>query len=170
MMSLFTFMGNSILRQDDSYSTQLIQQTVINIIPALAKTNREEVHTLEVSAGIFRVFTSAVKDIPVHRRLPVFTSLVQTLDPAKSMWQLCIILVDNALQRDRKRLLQINIIYVLTDTLSNAYCIFFRSNLNADLELAVELVWQFGPEIVAQTVRQTYEFLVSLPVFTSMFY
>lgn len=103
IMSLFTFMGNSILRQDDAYSTQLIQQTVMNIIPALAKTNQGDAHLLNVSAGIYRVFTSAVQDIPVHRRLPVFTSLVQTLNPGKTMWQLCIILVDNALQRDRKR-------------------------------------------------------------------
>lgn len=103
IMSLFTFMGNSILRQDDSYSTQLIQQTVVNIIPSLAKTSRGKIHSLTLSAGIFRVFTSAVQDIPVHRRLPVFASLVQTLDPQSSLWQLCIILVDNALQRDRKR-------------------------------------------------------------------
>jgi U3 small nucleolar RNA-associated protein 10 len=102
-MSLFTFMGNSVLRQDDAYSTQLIQQTVINIIPSLAKSNKGSAHRLNLSAGIFRVFTSAVQDIPAHRRLPVFTSLANTLEPEFTMWQLCVILVDNALQRDRKR-------------------------------------------------------------------
>ncbi len=103
-MSLFTFMGNSILRQDDSYSTQLIQQTVTTIIPTLAteRSARKFSKSL-VSAGIFRVFTSAVQDIPIHRRLPVFISLVETLDPKETMWQVCVIIIDNALTRDKKR-------------------------------------------------------------------
>ncbi len=104
VMSLFTFMGNSILRQDDSYSTQLIQQTVTTIIPTLAteRSARKFSKSL-VSAGIFRVFTSAVQDIPIHRRLPVFISLVETLDPKETMWQVCVIIIDNALTRDKKR-------------------------------------------------------------------
>lgn len=97
-------MGNSILRQDDSYSTQLIQQTVTTIIPTLANTKSVRQFSKNlVSAGIFRVFTSAVQDIPVHRRLPVFISLVETLDPADTMWQVCVIIVDNALTRNKKR-------------------------------------------------------------------
>jgi hypothetical protein len=45
--------------------------------------------------------------------------------------------------------------------------LFCRSNLNADLELAVDLVWGFGPEVVAKTVGLIYKFLVSLPIFAS---
>ncbi len=97
-------MGNSILRQDDTYSTQLIQQTVTTIVPALTKTARgNEIGRMVVSGGIFRVFTSALQDIPVHRRLPVLTSLVETLNPEECLWQLLIIIIDNALNRDRKR-------------------------------------------------------------------
>jgi len=99
-------MGNSILRQDDTYSTQLIQQTVMTIIPTLANSSRRCMPSYSpglVSASIFRVFASAVQDIPAHRRLPVFTSLVETLVPEQSLWQVCIIIVDNALNRDRKR-------------------------------------------------------------------
>lgn len=105
-MSLFTFMGNSILRQDDTYSTQLIQQTVTTIIPALTKAGKggnPQFSRIVVSAGVFRVFASALQDIPVHRRLPVFTSLVETLDPVECLWQVLIIIIDNALNRDRKR-------------------------------------------------------------------
>jgi U3 small nucleolar RNA-associated protein 10 len=103
-MSLFTFMGNSILRQDDSYSTQLIQQTVTTVIPTFVNTSTVRQYSkTRVSAGIYFAFTSAVQDIPVHRRLPVFTSLVETLDPAESMWQLCVIIIDKALSRDKKR-------------------------------------------------------------------
>ena len=102
-MSLFTFMGNSILRQDDSYSTQLIQQTVTTIIPTFVAKTASEFSMTRVSGGIYFAFSSAVQDIPVHRRLPVFTSLVETLGPADSMWQLCIIIIDKALARDKKR-------------------------------------------------------------------
>jgi U3 small nucleolar RNA-associated protein 10 len=99
-------MGNHMIRQDDTYSTQLIQQTVFTIIPSLVSAGKgklSEVSRLVVAAGIFRVFASAVQDIPVHRRLPIFTSLVETLQPEFSLWLFCIIIVDSALQRDRKK-------------------------------------------------------------------
>ena len=35
IMSIFTFMGASIMRQDDSYSFQVISRTVETVIPAL---------------------------------------------------------------------------------------------------------------------------------------
>ena len=37
IMSIFTFMGMSVLRQDDTYSFQIIKRTVESIIPALIK-------------------------------------------------------------------------------------------------------------------------------------
>ncbi|ODM95754.1 HEAT repeat-containing protein 1, partial [Orchesella cincta] len=138
VMSLFTFMGNSILRQDDTYSTQLIQQTVTTIIPALTKAGKgghPQFSRTVVSGGIFRVFASALQDIPVHRRLPVFTSLVETLDPEECLWQVLIIIVDNALNRDRK-----------------------RSNLNADLELATDLAWSCEPATVLCSLAKVYDF------------
>jgi len=94
------------IRQDDTYSTQLIQQTVYTIIPSLVSAGKgklNETSRLAVAAGIFRVFASAVQDIPMHRRLPIFTSLVQTLQPEFAMWLFCIIVVDSALQRDKKK-------------------------------------------------------------------
>lgn len=97
-------MGNSILRQDDTYSTQLIQQTVTTIIPTFVNTNVVRKYSVSrVSAGIYFAFASAVQDIPVHRRLPVFSSLVETLQPNESLWQLCVIIIDKALMRDKKR-------------------------------------------------------------------
>ncbi|KAK7078565.1 HEAT repeat-containing protein 1, partial [Halocaridina rubra] len=37
MMSIFTFMGTSLLRRDDSYSFQVIHQTIQSIVPTLLK-------------------------------------------------------------------------------------------------------------------------------------
>ncbi|CAL8131520.1 unnamed protein product [Orchesella dallaii] len=142
VMDLFIYMGDSILRQDDTYSTQLIQQTVTTIIPALTKAGKgsnPQFSRTVVSSGIFRVFASALQDIPVHRRLPVFSSLVETLDPEECLWQVLIIIVDNALNRDRK-----------------------RSNLNADLELATDLAWSCEPSTVLSSLAKVYEFFNAL--------
>ena len=35
MMSIFTFMGASVMRQDDSYSFEVISKTLDTVIPAL---------------------------------------------------------------------------------------------------------------------------------------
>lgn len=40
VMSIFTFMGVKILRQDDSYSFQIIQQTVEAVIPELLQVRQ----------------------------------------------------------------------------------------------------------------------------------
>ena len=41
IMPIFTFMGASIMRLDDSYSFQVITKTVQTVIPALIKVSRE---------------------------------------------------------------------------------------------------------------------------------
>ena len=40
IMSIFTFMGASVMRQDDSYSFQVIRRTVETVIPALVQVSR----------------------------------------------------------------------------------------------------------------------------------
>ncbi|CAG7837073.1 unnamed protein product [Allacma fusca] len=143
VMSLFTFMGSSILRQDDAYSTQLIQQTVVSIIPTLAKSaGAQQFQRSLVSAGIYRVFTSAVQDIPVHRRVPIFKSLVEVMDPVESMWQVCFIIVDEALMGANK-----------------------RNVLKADLELAKNILWSFDAPILLKTLEKMYMFLSELPIY-----
>lgn len=37
IMPIFTFMGASLLRMDDSYSMQVVKQTVETVVPAVLK-------------------------------------------------------------------------------------------------------------------------------------
>ncbi|KAJ2804166.1 snoRNA-binding rRNA-processing protein utp10, partial [Coemansia helicoidea] len=73
-MAVFTFMGANVLRQDDSYSLHVIQQTLRTIVPALVGSGG--------SAGpVLRVFVDSLTHIPRHRRMALFTTLVQALGP-----------------------------------------------------------------------------------------
>ncbi|RUS33557.1 hypothetical protein BC938DRAFT_471117 [Jimgerdemannia flammicorona] len=83
IMPVFTFMGANVLRQDDNYSFQVIQQTLEKIIPPLVASHRRDNESpirfaLQVKP-IMKVFVDALFHIPKHRRLRLFTILIQTL-------------------------------------------------------------------------------------------
>ncbi|XP_024935549.1 HEAT repeat-containing protein 1 isoform X2 [Cephus cinctus] len=75
IMPIFTFMGSSVLRQDDAYSIQIISKTIETIVPVVNAANNER-HACE----ILRVFISSLPDIPEHRRVPLFVKLLQLLE------------------------------------------------------------------------------------------
>jgi hypothetical protein len=39
IMPIFTFMGTSLLRMDDTYSMQIVKKTVETVVPAVIKVN-----------------------------------------------------------------------------------------------------------------------------------
>lgn len=97
--SVFTFMGASLLRQDDNYSFQAVMQTVETVVPALlqacagddrkAAESTQGVSSLESAvASVTRVFVGAFPDIPEHRRLPLFAKLAATLGATDHLWVL----------------------------------------------------------------------------------
>lgn len=77
VMPIFTFMGAHTIRQDDEFSTHVVEETILCVVPALASTARsgiaEEVDFLLAS------FVSAFPHIPRHRRVRLFTTLARTL-------------------------------------------------------------------------------------------
>ncbi|KAI8974658.1 hypothetical protein BDB01DRAFT_853710 [Pilobolus umbonatus] len=84
IMPVFTFMGANVLRQDDNYSFQVIQQTLEKILPPLVvssrKTTQEDTVALVLEVKpIIKVFVDALFHIPKHRRLRLFTVLIHTL-------------------------------------------------------------------------------------------
>ncbi|XP_076364853.1 HEAT repeat-containing protein 1-like isoform X2 [Tachypleus tridentatus] len=89
IIAIFTFMGASLVRQDNSYSFQVISQTIETIIPALLETSNQTGTTDETQktvSMVTRVFVDAVLDVPQHRRLPVFSKLIHTLGPKQYLW------------------------------------------------------------------------------------
>ncbi|VEU21465.1 DEKNAAC102253 [Brettanomyces naardenensis] len=77
VMPIFTFMGAHTIRQDDEFSTHVVEETILCVIPALASTAKsgmaEEVDFLLTS------FVGAFPHIPRHRRVRLFTTLARTL-------------------------------------------------------------------------------------------
>lgn len=83
VMPIFTFMGAHTIRQDDEFSSQVVEETIRCVVPALASTAKsgmdEEIDFLLTS------FVSAFPHIPRHRRVKLFTTLATTLGSHLSM-------------------------------------------------------------------------------------
>ncbi|KAI9591544.1 hypothetical protein BDF19DRAFT_454726 [Syncephalis fuscata] len=88
IMPVFTFMGASVLRQDDNYSFHIIQQTLEKIIPPLMATNSRQ-----NTRGLMDIFVDAFFHIPRHRRLRLFSVLVSTLGADEHLHQVLLLLL-----------------------------------------------------------------------------
>jgi hypothetical protein len=75
-MPVFTFMGSTILRQDDDFSFHVIVKTLQTIIPSLLKTG----NTIAQIVSIMKMFVDAVRHIPEFRRLKLFKVLLEILN------------------------------------------------------------------------------------------
>ncbi|KAH6569665.1 hypothetical protein BASA60_008135 [Batrachochytrium salamandrivorans] len=95
IMPVFTFMGANILRQDDSYSFHVIQQTLKTIIPALM--HHLDGDTFSVIKPIMEVFVQALPHIPDHRRLKLILLLVQTLGVEKHLGSMLALIQSNSI-------------------------------------------------------------------------
>lgn len=95
VMPIFTFMGNTILRQGDDYSAHVIDQTVSRVVPplvaSLKKTSREVVTGV---SPLLLSFTAAFEHIPSHRRLGLFQHVVQMLGPEECLFAVVAMIVD----------------------------------------------------------------------------
>ncbi|XP_004712243.1 HEAT repeat-containing protein 1 [Echinops telfairi] len=99
IMSIFTFMGASVMRLDDTYSFQVINKTVRMVIPALIQSDAGA--SLEVTRNIeqivmkiINVFVDALPHVPEHRRLPILVQLVDTLGAQRFLWILLLLLCE----------------------------------------------------------------------------
>ncbi|XP_014226389.1 HEAT repeat-containing protein 1 [Trichogramma pretiosum] len=75
LMPIFTFMGSTVLRQDDAYSIQVICKTIDTVVPIISSSNNTS-HICE----LLRLFITSLPDIPEHRRDPLFTKLLFLLE------------------------------------------------------------------------------------------
>ncbi|XP_056020027.1 HEAT repeat-containing protein 1-like isoform X2 [Ostrea edulis] len=97
VMSVFTFMGANIMRHDDQYSFHVINRILETVVPALVTAcEQREVHvggqTKEgVITMVMQVFVDAYTHIPEHRRLMLFTRLVEIVDGNNFLWR-CVLL------------------------------------------------------------------------------
>lgn len=104
IMPVFTFMGANVLRQDDNYSFQVIQQTLEKILPPLVVSSRKCNHDDEVALvlevkPIIKVFVDALFHIPKHRRLRLFTVLIHTLGEDEFLYAIISLLLEKFTER-----------------------------------------------------------------------
>ncbi|OUM55271.1 hypothetical protein BVG19_g4778 [[Candida] boidinii] len=77
VMPIFTFMGAHTIRQDDEFSSHVVEQTITCVVPALASA--AESGMVEEVEFLLASFVGAFQHIPRHRRVRLFTSLAKTL-------------------------------------------------------------------------------------------
>lgn len=95
VMPVFTFMGASILRQDDEYSAHVIIQTIDSVIPPLVDSLRKQNEDPIVGASeLLLSFAAAFEHIPSHRRFGLFHSLINKLGPAEFLFALLVMLAN----------------------------------------------------------------------------
>jgi U3 small nucleolar RNA-associated protein 10 len=95
VMPVFTFMGNTLLRQGDNYSAHVIDKTVSRVVPPLVASLKKRSH--EVVPGVVDVlvsFTAAFEHIPTHRRLSLFEQLANALGPSDCLYAVVIMILD----------------------------------------------------------------------------
>ncbi|XP_077981207.1 HEAT repeat-containing protein 1-like [Glandiceps talaboti] len=156
IMSIFTFMGANLLRQDDSYSFQVINKIVQTIIPVLIKASEEDAMREKLGGGIedvvvmvTRVFVDALPHIPAHRQLPVLTQLLDTLGSDRFLWTVVILLLashvckktDNSADSENKAII----------------------GAGKDIELCLSVCHYCTPGVQVKSLIQILQYLNSLP-------
>ncbi|KAL7819830.1 armadillo-type protein [Trichoderma gracile] len=95
VMPIFTFMGTSVLRQNDDYSAHVVAQTIKEVVPPLIDSLRQgQKSPVAGASDILVSFTTAYEHIPVHRRHGLFLALVETMGPKDFLFTLVAMLVD----------------------------------------------------------------------------
>lgn len=95
VMPIFTFMGSSVLRQNDEYSAHVIKQTIAEVIPPLIDSLRKEKADPVVGASeLLLSFVAAYEHVPAHRKKGLYTSLVQTLGANDFLFAVLAMLAD----------------------------------------------------------------------------
>lgn len=83
VMPIFTFMGAHSIRQDDSFTTQVVEKTISTVVPALIANDADNIKG-EIEF-LLMSFTAALQHVPKHRRVKLYSTLVQTLGASRSI-------------------------------------------------------------------------------------
>ncbi|KAI9005428.1 hypothetical protein CLU79DRAFT_841105 [Phycomyces nitens] len=146
IMPVFTFMGANVLRQDDNYSFQVIQQTLEKIIPPLVassrlSSNNEAALALQVKP-IIKVFVDAMFHIPKHRRLRLFSVLIHTLGEDEFLYAIISLLLEK-----------------FTEKLAKGA----RTEADSLTEFSLTISQQFSPQSQMKAVLSLLNGLLALP-------
>ena len=112
VMPIFTFMGSSVVHQEDDYSIHVIdkvspldaerltrrvddKQTIDSVIPPLLQSLRKkDANILKGTSELLLNFVATFEHIPLHRRLHLFKLLISKLGPQDSLPAVLAMLID----------------------------------------------------------------------------
>lgn len=140
IMPIFTFMGCSVLRQDDAYSIQIISKIIETIVP-IVNAAEDEIHACKV----LRVFVTSLPDIPEHRRGPLFVKLLQLLENHLHLFYLLIF--------------ESHVLY-LSEKKDGAG----REMSSEKLDFASNISHEFGPQALLNVCVKLVRFVRALPI------
>jgi U3 small nucleolar RNA-associated protein 10 len=95
VMPIFTFMGSNLLKQSDDYTAHVIDTTIESVIPPLISAfQKDKRGPLAGVSELLLSFVAAFDHIPVHRRLSLFSALVDRIGAEDFLYALLVVLVD----------------------------------------------------------------------------
>lgn len=152
MMDIFTFVGSSVLRRDDTYTQQIILNIIKSIIPILIKSNEKDKMTNQDAAVIpvLRVFADIILDVPVHRRLRFYENFLITLGAQEFLWMFLVVLFESHVQMFDK----------VNDRSNTEHA---KSMLAKRIDVAIEITNLFDCACVIDTCNKLIEFLYKQP-------
>ena len=141
MMTIFTFVGNKLVRQDDSYSFQIIAKIIENVVPTLAAGKRGEDDVIP----ILKIFASIVLQVPEHRRLILYVKLLSTLNVDKFLWMFVALVMESQVMNHLKGIAQ--------------------EDLPQRVQVALSIAKEFDMKTILKSATSLIVYLKELPMF-----
>ncbi|KAH9508113.1 hypothetical protein Btru_054745 [Bulinus truncatus] len=174
MMTVFTFMGANILRQDDAYSFHVIGKILENVIPALilacqekckddgsemkkkSKSSTDKARSEEMMTVILRVFVDAIPHIPSHRKNMLFEKLLSIMGADSYLWRLILLYIERVTVRTSRSADEDQVIDSENEKSSGPLTI-------TDLEFLGSLMEKFSGSQLFECYQQTLLYILELP-------
>ncbi|XP_053690561.1 HEAT repeat-containing protein 1 homolog [Sabethes cyaneus] len=164
MMEIFTFMGSSVVRHDDVYSIQIISKIIETIIPTLASGRESgDGHSdQERVVPILKIFSDVILDVPEHRRVPLYSKLIQTLGPSDYLWMFLGVLLESDVIKGGKKAEEES--EKRAGKKKHRIEPEYSPNFTKRLEIAMNIVREFEPSVIVETCTQILKYIQQLPV------
>lgn len=153
IVSLFTFIGATTARHDDTYSFQVMSKVIENVIPIVVKQQKGD----DKVVSVLKIFSDIILDVAMHRRFIVYTKLIQTLGPDMYLWQFLAVLIESHVvhyEKDPKGSKKKSLRHTEDDP----------DELPERLDTALTIAKQFPCEVVVNTCTNLMKFLSQLPL------
>ncbi|XP_058059727.1 HEAT repeat-containing protein 1 homolog [Anopheles bellator] len=166
MMEIFTFVGSSIVRQDDAYSFQIISKIIESIVPTIAQggggltggSTAARAVTTEQVIPILKIFSDIVLDVPEHRRILLYVKLLQTLGGSEFLWVFLGVLIESDVMKGGRKAEQLN------RSKSRAETELSTNDLSKRMEIAIQIAREFEPSVIMETCTKLVQYVRDLPM------